>query len=111
EDEPAPSPALATSLTQTGDVLGTPNYMAPEQHLGDATDARSDQFSFAVALYYGLYRERPFAGRLISELRQAVLAGELREPPRSDVPRRLGRVIARALAVKPEDRWPSMTAL
>ncbi len=51
---------LASPLTEWGAVLGTPAYMAPEQIRGIAADARSDQFSFCVALYEALYGERPF---------------------------------------------------
>jgi len=51
--------ALA-EVTQAGQVMGTPMYMAPEQRRGAAPDARSDQFSFCVALYWALYQEWPF---------------------------------------------------
>ena len=53
----------ATELTQTGAVLGTPAYMAPEQHDGKPADALSDQFSFCVSLYESLHGRRPFPGR------------------------------------------------
>ena len=55
--------ALSVELTRQGAIMGTPAYMAPEQHLGGETDARSDQFSFCVALYEGLWRARPFEAR------------------------------------------------
>ena len=69
---------LSTNLTQVGAILGTPAYMAPEQHLGDVTDARTDQFSFCVALWSALYREAPFAGESLGELASSVCGGELR---------------------------------
>ncbi len=49
-------------------MIGTPAYMAPEQLRGGAADARSDQFSFCVALFEALYGERPFAGGSLEEL-------------------------------------------
>ncbi|HTE49659.1 MAG TPA: serine/threonine-protein kinase [Kofleriaceae bacterium] len=117
--DPAPSPdlslsptALAAPATETGAVLGTPLYMAPEQHLGDAIDARTDQFAFCVALYEALHRQRPFRGATADELALEVLAGHLVPPPASSrVPDRVSRAIARGLAVDPADRHPSMDAL
>jgi eukaryotic-like serine/threonine-protein kinase len=64
-DEVAPaamarlSPPLSLDLTRTGDVLGTPAYMAPEQMRGEEVDARADQFSFCVALWEGDPPARP----------------------------------------------------
>jgi WD40 repeat protein/predicted Ser/Thr protein kinase len=98
-------------LTQTGALLGTPAYMAPEQLLGRATDARSDQFSFCVALWEALHGQRPFAARTMKELTQAVTSGTLVEVERRDVPAWLRDVIVRGLAASPEQRWSSMPAL
>ncbi len=103
---------LAMSLTATGTVLGTPAYMPPEQMTGRGADARSDQFSFCVALYEALYGERPFGGQTLGALTAAVLMGEVRPAPRNNkVPTTLRRVLLRGLAVEPEQRWPSMEAL
>ncbi len=100
------------NLTKTGFVLGTPAYMAPEQHRGAAIDPRADQFAFCVALYEAVYRERPFAGRLASEIMAEALAQAVRPPPQgARVPRWLRRVILRGLAPQPEERWPDMATL
>ncbi|HKA89086.1 MAG TPA: serine/threonine-protein kinase [Haliangiales bacterium] len=107
----SPAPALHTPLTQTGQVLGTPRYMAPEQHEGRAVDARADQFAFAVALYEALYGRPPFEGRSLAELRRNVLAGNALPPPRGRAPRWIAGAIARALAVEPDRRFPDMDAL
>jgi eukaryotic-like serine/threonine-protein kinase len=101
---------LSMPLTAAGRVLGTPSYMAPEQHLGDA-DARSDQFAFCVALYGALYGEHPF-GKIRGERRDNAMAGLLAPaPPQSSVPRWCRQVLQRGLAAAPEDRFPSMEAL
>jgi tetratricopeptide (TPR) repeat protein len=97
--------------TETGAVFGTPLYMAPEQHLGLPTDARSDQFSFCVALYEALYRQRPFSGLTAGDVAVEVTAGRVRPPPSSRVPVRVARALARGLRVAPEERHPSMEAL
>ena len=95
-----------------GALIGTPRYMSPEQFRGEATDPRTDQFSFAVSLYEALYGERPFPGETFESLRRAVLAGELRPAPRlSSAPAWARETIARALAVYPEERWATMAEL
>ena len=99
-------------LTRTGTIMGTPLYMPIEQHEGRPADARSDQFSFCVALWEALYGQRPFVGHNIVELRDAIGHGRVSEPPRgSSVPVWLRRVVERGLAVQATRRWPNMTAL
>ena len=72
---------LATPLTATGAVMGTPAYMSPEQHEGLPTDHRTDQFSLCVSLWEGLYGERPFEGQTLALLTSAVLEGRVRKVP------------------------------
>jgi serine/threonine protein kinase len=103
---------LPSRLTRAGALMGTPHYMSPEHFLGNATDPRSDQFSFAVALFEALYGQRPFEGADVEALRKAVLAGELRPAPRiADVPAWALETLTRALAVDPDKRWGSMAEL
>jgi len=103
---------LKLKLTQTGDLMGTPAYMAPEQFAAKRSDARTDQFSFCVALHEALYGQRPFAGNSVTTLMASVVKGEVRPaPPRARVPSWLRRVILRGLAANPDARFPSMKAL
>ena len=103
---------LSSNITRAGHVMGTPAYMAPEQHLGRDIGPEVDQFSLCVALYEGLYGQRPFAWTSPIELASAVLEGAVREPPRGHpAPRHLWPVLRRGLAANPRDRWPSIRAL
>ncbi|MEM9456899.1 MAG: tetratricopeptide repeat protein [Myxococcota bacterium] len=103
---------LAESITRTGAVLGTPAYMAPEQHRGCMADARSDQYSFCATLYRGLYGVLPFEGSDLDALDQAKQARALVRPERElRVPRWLRAVMLRGLSPSPRERWPSMRAL
>ncbi|MBK9754073.1 MAG: serine/threonine protein kinase [Nannocystis sp.] len=106
-----PLSSAAIGLTQAGAVMGTPAYMAPEQHLGLVADARSDQFAFCVALWQGLYGQLPFAGETLHELALAVTSGQLATAPRGEVPTWLQRVLVRGLSVDPATRWPTIEAL
>ena len=108
----AESTPLSTPLTEVGAIMGTPSYMAPEQHLGHTIDSRADQFSFCVALYEALYGEKPFAGKTIEEIRLQVLQGKVRVPPKnSRVPSWLRLVLLRGLRVEAAERFPTMAEL
>ncbi len=103
---------LDSPLTRDGAVVGTPAYMAPEQHVVEATDARSDQFSFCVALYEALYGERPYGGETLHDLGLAVARGTRRpEPASARVPTWIRDIVVRGLSVNPADRHPDMAAL
>jgi serine/threonine-protein kinase len=99
-----------TELTQStalGAVLGTPNYMSPEQVMGQKVDARSDLFSAGVVLYKLLTGALPFEGDSIITV--AVKIAQT-EPPtverlRPDVPISVRRVVERALRKQPEKRY------
>jgi tetratricopeptide (TPR) repeat protein len=104
--------SLSSRLTVTGALMGTPAYMAPEQHLGEEVDARSDQFSFCIALYEALYSQRPFRGESMAALSLQVTQGNLQAPPKgSSVPGWLRRVVQRGLEKDPGARHTSMAAL
>jgi tetratricopeptide (TPR) repeat protein/predicted Ser/Thr protein kinase len=96
-------------LTQAGVVLGTPAYMAPEQLDGRVVDARSDQFSFALALFEALAGQPPFAGDDVASRRRAMTRPVTAWPP--TMPRRVRAALGRALAVDPEARWPELSQL
>jgi eukaryotic-like serine/threonine-protein kinase len=98
-------------LTKSGAVLGTPRYMAPEQHRGEPVDARSDQFSFAVMAFEALFGRPPFAGDSYLALRRAVLAGDVATPETSDARRVLIAPLMRALATDPGARFADLDEL
>ena len=105
-------PALPMRLTATGAVIGTPAYASPEQVAGADADARSDQFSFCVALFEALHGYRPFPGDGWIELRAALRARNDRSPGRRQACRALARSDPRARAGRePAARWPSLRAL
>ncbi|MBP8807740.1 MAG: protein kinase [Kofleriaceae bacterium] len=99
---------LASTLTRTGAMIGTPAYMAPEQFSGGTVGPAADQFAFAVALWEGLTGARPFAGASIDELRRAVDRGP---PDASALPRAVRPAVVRALARDPGGRWPDVAAM
>lgn len=100
------------ALTRTGTIVGTPAYMAPELLAGTSpADELSDQFSFAVSLFEGLYGVRPFAGTDLATLRDNVVAGRVVEArDRRDVPGRIHALVLRGLGPR-ERRFASMAEL
>ena len=97
-----------TQHTQLGDVLGTPNYMSPEQVLGQKVDSRSDLFSVGVVLYKLVTGALPFEGDSIISVAMKITQTD---PPtveklRPDVPLSLRRVIERALKKAAREALP-----
>ncbi len=99
--------------TQTGLILGSPTYVAPEQVIGGAVDGRSDIFSLGVVLYEMLTGTVPFGGAAVGALLYKVL-NEAHPPPSAHntrVPAVFERILARALAKHPDDRYPDAAEL
>jgi len=93
-------------------VVGTRCYVAPERLRRGRGDARSDQFSFCVALWEALHGRRPYAGQSRSDVLESIERGEIRTGPQTDqVPRPLNRVVRKGLADDPDQRYPSMREL
>ena len=109
----APGPLLAAGMTRAGSIVGTPLYMSPEQHRGEPTTARSDQFSFCVALWRDAHGAHPFvADRWQADAALAAMQRDaILEAPRARLPARAMRALRRGLRHDPAARWPSMTAL
>jgi TolB-like protein len=102
-----PSPDDVTGLTQTGMVLGTPRYMAPEQVLGESVDARSDLFAAGAILFEMLAGRPAFDGRTAVAILHATV---YEHPPAltgSAAVAAVDRVLRRAIAKKPAERIAS----
>ncbi len=102
--------SFSAPMTMAGTVIGTPAYMAPEQHLSQGSNAQADQFAFCVALWEALVGHRPFVGEY-KEVAAAKLHGPPPWPRDSPVPRAIHEALLRGLAPRPRDRWPSMDSL
>jgi len=91
-------------------VIGTPRYMAPEQHLAEPLGPATDQYAFCVALWESLTGRAPFEGEW-AELAAKKLAGPPAWPTDVPTPRFIVNAIIRGLAPEPSERWPSMDTL
>lgn len=93
--------------TVMGTVLGTPQYMSPEQIEGQPVDGRSDLFSLGVILYQLITGEKPFASATLTSLLLKIVKEEPQpiEDKASDVPQSLQRIITKLLSKKPEQRF------
>ena len=105
----APTPAAAQPLTARGTILGTFQYMSPEQLEGKEADARSDIFSFGAMLYEMITGRKGFEGSSQASLIAAMMS--FNPPPVSTIQpmasSALDRVVQRCLAKSPDDRWQS----
>jgi eukaryotic-like serine/threonine-protein kinase len=97
-------------LTEAGVVMGTPAYMAPEQHEGGELDPRTDQYAFCVAMWRALTGRWPVQARG-STLSKAKRAGIPAWPRDVSVPRHIVDAVRRGLSPERADRWASMQAL
>jgi serine/threonine protein kinase/class 3 adenylate cyclase len=103
----------ATALTRTGSVLGTPQYLSPEQALGQPASPRSDLYALGVVFYEMLTGELPFDAETPAGVLVKHISGEL-HPPRAinpDIPEQLNDITVRLLAREPEDRYSDARAL
>jgi serine/threonine protein kinase len=108
-EEPAAEEPVAE---QPAKVVGTRCYVAPECLRFQGGDARSDQFSFCVALWEGLHGCRPYAGHSRTDVLESIERGAIQIGPRTcHVPHWLSRVVRKGLAEDPDQRFGSMREL
>ncbi|MEM9292747.1 MAG: protein kinase [Acidobacteriota bacterium] len=102
-----------SNLTQDGQLLGTPNYMAPEQIRGNDVDHRADLFALGVVLYEMLTRHKPFQGDNLTVVTHRIVYDRFEDPGQyiGDVPAPLLGVLDRAMAKDPAARYPNATAM
>jgi eukaryotic-like serine/threonine-protein kinase len=97
----------SSNLTTTGQFLGTPNYMSPEQVPGSPVDGRSDIFSLGVVLYELLTRRKPFTGENLTSISYKIVHEDFTPPAElsAEVPPEFNPIVARAMAKDPWNRY------
>jgi len=97
------------SRTRTGTVLGTPNYMSPEQALGEHVDGRSDLFSLGVVLYQMSTGHLPFQAESMATLLYKIVNEKHPDPAvySPDLPTGLRKIVHNALGKHPDKRYQS----
>ncbi len=98
---------FSSSLTQEGALLGTPNYMSPEQIRGDKVDGRSDIFALGVVAYEMATRQRPFVGESMATISHRIVSGATIPPSElnSALPGGFDEALAKALRKEREQRY------
>jgi eukaryotic-like serine/threonine-protein kinase len=101
--------ASLTLKTRSGDILGTPAYMSPEQIGGKGVDNRSDIYSLGVILYELLVGRRPFVGKNLASLFKAITDHKMMPPIKANpsIPKGLNAVILKAVEKDPNRRFQS----
>ncbi len=102
-----------SNLTMEGQLLGTPNYMAPEQIQGLETDHRVDVFSLGVVLYEMLTGEKPFKGENVTVVTHRIVYDSYTAPEEyvGQLPEPVAEVLSRALAKEPDERYETVTQM
>jgi len=100
----------SSNMTASGFVVGTPDYMSPEQARGEEIDGRSDIFSAGGVFYYMLTGRKPFAATVLPSLFHQI-QNEDPEPIDGDVPPELAAVVMKALSKKRETRYQTCQEL
>ncbi len=119
---PRSSRTLEMLVTRADQLVGTPAYMAPEQVRRDVVDERSDIFAFGVTLFEALYGVRPFqtpraelvgssAATVTTNVTDTTLRAARPIPRGSNVPRHIQRVVMRAVAYRPADRYQDVDSM
>ncbi|HEX8107253.1 MAG TPA: serine/threonine-protein kinase, partial [Kofleriaceae bacterium] len=106
-----PADPIVRGLTATDEVVGTLNYISPEQLAGQPASHASDQFSFCVALHRAVEGVPPFAGADVASRLRCIRSGAIQRATDRRVPAWLRVVLARGLSSDPVTRFPSMAAL
>lgn len=105
--------SISQGLTRIGGVIGTPNYLAPEQLVGKPATPRSDIWALGVLFYEMLTGDEPFKGNTFGELHMQITTGKFEEPEKINpaVTPDVSRIVSKCLEKNPEGRYQSVKEL